>query len=184
MATKKGEKKPALKKAPKKTAKPREASRPVGRPSDYRQEYAEQARKLCLLGATDKKMADFFGTSEQTLNAWKSAHPDFLESITRGKEIADAEIADALFHRAKGYSHPEDDIRALSMGPAGSEIVITPTIKHYPPDTQAASLWLRNRQPELWRDKVQQEVTGKDGGPVEMLMQQIAASPNSRLKIK
>jgi hypothetical protein len=26
------------------------------------------------------------------------------------------------------------------------------TIEH-PPDTQAASLWLRSRQPRLWRDK-------------------------------
>jgi hypothetical protein len=25
-------------------------------------------------------------------------------------------------------------------------------IQHYPPDTQAASLWLRNRQPGKWRD--------------------------------
>lgn len=162
-------KKPAAAKkaASKKTAPKGQETKPVGRPSAYKPEYADQARKLCLLGATDKKMADFFGVSEQTLNAWKTAHPEFLESITRGKEIADAEIAEALFHRAKGYSHPEDDIRTLSMGAAGSEIVITPTIKHYPPDTQAASLWLRNRQPELWRDKVQQEVTGPNGGPVE-----------------
>ena len=29
-----------------------------------------------------------------------------------------------------------------------------PYTEHYPPDTQAASLWLRNRQPRQWRDKV------------------------------
>jgi DNA-binding XRE family transcriptional regulator len=33
-----------------------------------REEYDEQARKLCLLGATDAELADFFGVSEQTLN--------------------------------------------------------------------------------------------------------------------
>lgn len=31
-----------------------------GRPSSYQPEYAEQARKLCLLGATDQEIADFF----------------------------------------------------------------------------------------------------------------------------
>jgi hypothetical protein len=130
--------------------------RPAHRPSAYKPEYAEQAYKLCLLGATDKKLGDFFNVSEQTINAWKLARTDFLESITRGKEGADAEIAEALFHRAKGYEHFEDDIRTVTL-PAGkgSEIVITPTIKHYPPDTQAASLWLRNRQPKLWRDKTE-----------------------------
>jgi hypothetical protein len=130
----------------------------AGRPSAFRNEYCEQAYKLCLLGATDAKLADFFAVSEQTINAWKSAHPQFLESLKRGKEAADAEIAEALFHRAKGYSHAEDDIRTVTVGGSGgSQVVITPTLKRYPPDTHAASLWLRNRQPELWRDKVEVE---------------------------
>ncbi|MCY1166639.1 hypothetical protein D9M73_65850 [compost metagenome] len=157
-------KKPVVRKpAPKAQAKPAakatptvKEKKPAHRPSAYKPEYAEQAYKLCLLGATDKKLGDFFNVSEQTVNAWKLAHADFLESITRGKEGADAEIAQALFHRAKGYSHPEDDIKSVALGGnMGSEIVITPTIKHYPPDTQAASLWLRNRQPKLWRDKTE-----------------------------
>lgn len=135
----------------------------VGRPTDYREDYAEQAYKLCLLGATDAKIAGFFGIAESTLNLWKTAHPDFMESITRGKDQADAEIAAALFHRAKGYSHAEDDIRTVSTPGNGSEIVITPTTKHYPPDTQAASLWLRNRQPALWRDKTEQALSGEVG---------------------
>ncbi|WP_295448053.1 hypothetical protein [uncultured Thiodictyon sp.] len=34
---------------------------------------------------------------------------------------------------------------------------MTEISKHYPPDTAAASLWLRNRQPALWWDKVEIE---------------------------
>ena len=41
-----------------------------GRKSEYRIEYADQALKLCLLGATDKELAEFFSVSEQTLNKW------------------------------------------------------------------------------------------------------------------
>jgi hypothetical protein len=128
----------------------------MGRPSAFKPEFIQQAYKLCLLGATDAKLGDFFGVSEQTVNAWKFANTDFLESITHGKLLADAEVAEALYNRARGYSHKEDDIRTLTL-PAGkgSKIVITPTIKHYPPDTQAASLWLRNRQPADWRDKTE-----------------------------
>ena len=33
---------------------------------------------------------------------------------------------------------------------------------HHPPDTAAASLWLRNRQPKLWRDK--HEIDVADAG--------------------
>lgn len=137
-----GAKKPAAKQPA------RAARKRAGRPSSYREEFAEQAYKLCLLGATDAKMADFFGVAESTLNLWKKVVPDFSESITRGKERADAEIAEALFHRGKGYSHPEVHVSNYQ-----GQITLTPLTKHYPPDTQAASLWLRNRQPDLWRDK-------------------------------
>lgn len=148
----------------------------AGRPSAFRREYCDQAYKLCLLGATDAKLADFFGVSEQTINAWKSAHPKFLESVKRGKEAADAEIAEALFHRAKGYSHLEDDIRTIAVGGgSGSQVVITPTVKRYPPDTQAASLWLRNRQPQLWRDKVEVEHVGIGALHLEALRHRRAA---------
>ena len=139
MATKPAKGKPVAKKA-------------VGRPSRYKPEYADQATRLCMLGLTDKEMAAFFGVSEQTLNTWKKAHPEFLESLKSGKTLADAGVAAKLFHRACGYEHPEDDIRAIN-----GEIVITPTVKHYPPDTTAAIFWLKNRQPKLWRDKVEGE---------------------------
>jgi hypothetical protein len=147
---------------------------PAGRPSSYRAEYAEQAYKFCLLGATDVEMAGFFGVSEQTLNAWKSRHSEFLESITRGKAIADAEVADRLYQRALGYSH---DAVKIFMPQGAAEPVYAPYVEHYPPDTQAASLWLRNRQSSKWRDRV--EHTGADGGPLVIQMINYSADDNS-----
>ena len=120
------------------------------------------ARKFCLLGANDERLAQLFDVSEVTINAWKKEFPEFLKSLKEGKDIADANVANSLYHRALGYSHPEDDIRAMN-----GEIVITPTVKHYPPDTAAATLWLKNRQPNVWRDKVENTVNGPDGGPIQ-----------------
>lgn len=139
-----------------------------GRPSKYKTEYAELAYKFCLLGATDQRLADFFEVSLDTVQEWKRVHPEFVSALINGREVADAEIAASLYHRAKGYVHTEDDIRTVSVGGGQSEIVITPTLKHYPPDTAAASLWLRNRQSAKWRDKIENEVYGKDGGPIDM----------------
>ncbi|OZI20514.1 terminase [Bordetella genomosp. 9] len=135
----------------------------MARPSSYKPEYAEQARKLCLLGATDKELAGFFGTSEQTINAWKSAHPEFLEALKKGKQQADAEVADRLYQRALGYEHPEVDIRVVS-----GEIVQTPITKVYPPDTVAAIFWLKNRQKAAWRDKI--EHVGNPDEPINMAL--------------
>lgn len=164
MATKKA--------APKKVVKVVKPASPVGRPTKYKPEYVDLAYKFCLMGATDAKLADFFEVDETTINEWKLVYPEFSQSIWNGREKADADIAESLYHRAKGYSHVEDDIRTLSIGGGMSEIVVTPTRKHYPPDTAAASLWLRNRAPKLWRDKVDVEHTGSvglDSAPIEEL---------------
>lgn len=127
----------------------------MGRPTKYKKEYAEQAYKLCLLGATDKDMADFFEVTESTLNLWKKNHKEFSESLKSGKILADSVIASKLYHRAKGYDHPEDKI----FNDNGSPLVV-PTTKHYPPDTTAAIFWLKNRQPRQWRDKQELEHSG------------------------
>jgi len=125
----------------------------MARPEKYESKFTEQAYKLALLGATDKQLADFFDVSEQTLNTWKQKHPEFLESLKEGKQIADSTIAQSLFHRAKGYSHPEDKIFQYNGEP-----VIVPTVKHYPPDTVAAIFWLKNRAG--WRDQQEHKHEG------------------------
>lgn len=119
-----------------------------GRPSKYKQEYAEQARKLCLLGATDAKLADFFEVDEATINRWKHDFPEFCKSLKAGKIQADAEIAESLFNRAKGYVAPDLDIKMYE-----GQIIETPYMKHYPPDATSMIFWLKNRQPDLWREK-------------------------------
>lgn len=124
-----------------------------GRPSKYKKEYDEQARKLCLLGYIDTQLADFFGVAEATIHNWKIEHPSFLESLKAGKCVADASVVDSLYSRAMGSTHKEDKIFNNN-----GEALIVPTTKHYPPDTTACIFWLKNRQPELWREKVEAEV--------------------------
>jgi hypothetical protein len=126
-----------------------------GRPTDYKPEYAEQVEKLCKLGAIDKELAEFFEVSESTINLWKQVHPEFSESIKKGKLVADAEVAQKLFHRAIGYEHPDTHFSAYE-----GDVTETPTVKHYPPDPTAAIFWLKNRQPAKWRDKQDVEHSG------------------------
>lgn len=130
----------------------------MARPTKYKAEFATQAEKLCKLGATDEELADFFEVALSTLNKWKLDHPGFSESLKKGKTLADAEVAHKLFHRATGYDHPDVDIRVVD-----NQIVQTPLIKHYPPDTTAAIFWLKNRQKDKWRDKVDHGLEGPNG---------------------
>jgi hypothetical protein len=124
-----------------------------GRPSSFNPIYCDQAYKLCLLGATDKQLADFFDVAEATINNWKLDHPEFLESLKKGKIVADSNVAEALYERAKGYKHPDAHISNYQ-----GEITITPITKYYPPDTAAAFIWLKNRAG--WKDKQELEHGG------------------------
>lgn len=119
-----------------------------GRPSSYKEEFAELTYNYCLLGATDKELAIFFDVEESTINNWKKQYPKFLESIKRGKEIANAQVAHSLFKRATGYDAPDTDIKV-----ARGKIVKTKLIKHYPPDPTSMIYWLNNRQRDKWSNK-------------------------------
>ncbi|WP_033470329.1 terminase [Bordetella bronchiseptica] len=148
-----------------------EGPRTMARPSKYQPAFAEQAAKLCRLGATDKDLADFFAVTERTLNTWKKQHAEFLQALNAGKTLADAEVADRLYQRALGYTHAEDDIRVCD-----GVIVTTPTTKHYPPDTVACIFWLKNRRPDLWRDKPDPTNDDNVPPPVKVVIEVVNAS--------
>ena len=122
----------------------------TGRPTKYKSEYAEQAYKLCLLGYTDRQIASFFEVSQDTIYEWKKKHRQFSESVRRGKDIADAEVAESLFKRATGFS--KEGIKQLFH--YQGEVIEADTTEYYPPETGAAINWLKNRQKELWRENL------------------------------
>ncbi|HET8839735.1 MAG TPA: terminase [Flavobacteriaceae bacterium] len=142
-----------------------ESQNKVGRPTKYKKEFSDQARKLCLLGATDNELADFFEVSEVTINAWKKEFPEFLKSIKSGKINADSEVADRLFKRAIGYQYKE---LKEEYGPSEILKTKTETTKTVTPEVTAQIFWLKNRQPEKWRDKqnIEAEIKGNVNIPI------------------
>lgn len=134
---------------------------PGGRPSKYQPTMCAQAQLATGRGFTDKDLAKLFGVSVQTINTWKHDYPEFLESLQKGKEICDDAVEKSLYQRATGYSHPDVHVSQYE-----GKAVITPIIKHYPPDTAAAFIWLKNRRPLKWRDRV--EFTGDLGFTLEI----------------
>ena len=109
---------PAKAKPEPQAAKPKE-----GRPPTYKAEFVELVFNYCLLGSTDVDLAVFFDVDVSTINRWKIEHPEFQESLKRGKEQADAEIAKSLYQTALSGN------------------------------TTAQIFWLKNRKSSLWRDK-------------------------------
>jgi hypothetical protein len=147
-------KKKPPKKPPKKVKKVvPPAPRVAGRESDYSDEYARIAYNLCLLGATDADLSFSFEVSERTINTWKKKHPDFLQSITRAKEIADSEVARSLLERAKGFEWTEEVAIKVKAGKDQERVEVVTVKRMVPPDTQACVVWLTNRQRRNWKQR-------------------------------
>lgn len=132
-----------------------------GGPSKYKPEFDNQAYKLCLLGATDKDLADFFEVDESTINNWKIDHESFFESIKEGKLITDMTIAEKLKNRAEGAVIKKDVAIKYKTGRFEEDIKIITLEEELPPDTTALIFWLKNRAGKYWRDKQEFDHTTK-----------------------
>ncbi|MGM0341603.1 helix-turn-helix domain-containing protein [Enterococcus sp. AZ007] len=114
-------------------------------------------------GLSDEQVAANMGISRSTLNAWKKRFPDISDTLKKGKDVADREVENALFKRAVGFSYTEVTQELMDSG----ELRVTKKVKkQVAPDTGAAAFWLKNRKPDVWRDKQEVEHTGKDGEPM------------------
>lgn len=132
---------------------------PAGRPSEFKEEYIEQAKKLCKLGATDVQIANFFGVCEKTINNWKHEYPEFLQSLRSAKSEADKEVEKSLFQRAIGYTCKDTKFATWEGDITDSQEYD----KNYPPDVSACIFWLKNRDSDRWKDKREHDHSSSDG---------------------
>jgi hypothetical protein len=123
-----------------------------GRPTLYRPEYPELARRFCQLGGTNEELADFFEVSRSTIEEWLRVHPEFAESVRKGRDLIDMVIVDKLLSRALGYTH----VGRKYVLHQGEEKEVRHVV-HYPPDVRACMFWLRNRRRQHWLERTKPE---------------------------
>lgn len=87
-------------------------------------------------GLSDEDIAHNCGIGKTALYEWKNRFPEIADALKTSKQAADAIIENALYEKAK-----KGDVTAMIF-------------------------WLKNRQPERWRDKhdVDTNITGMDFG--------------------
>lgn len=128
-----------------------------GQPTKYRDEYAEQAYRQCFVyNATDDKLAQYFDVDVSTINNWKKAHPEFLESIKKGKDETNYDVTKSLYQRAVGFEFTEVRTEGIADPNNSAKIIgtkVTKTVKHIAPDVTAQIYWTKNRMPDAWGDK-------------------------------
>ena len=102
-------------------------------------------------GLTDEQIAINLKIGVRTLYEWQQRYPQISQSLKKGKEVVDRQVENALLKRALGYTYDEvtteDGVETKRV------------TKEVMPDTTAQIFWLKNRRPDLWRDKQNIEVS-------------------------
>ena len=124
------------------------AKRPVGRPTLYKPEYAEQAYKLCQLGATDIELAKFFNVSLDTIHEWSNVNEEFSESRKVGKKACDDRVERSLYQKALGFTREAEKVVIIDDVPVKVKYE-----EYVPPSDTAMIFWLKNRRKDQWRDR-------------------------------
>ena len=99
------------------------------------------------MGGTNELIAAELGVCARTLAAIRKRQPEVEAAITTGKGKADLRVVAALYKKAL----------------AG--------------DTTACIFWLKNRQPEMWRDRHDLTHSGEVKASIAFIMPRPAAKP-------
>lgn len=113
-------------------------------------------------GLTDEQIACNMGINVATLYRYKQTYCEICNALKKGKEVVDIQVENALLKRALGYSYTEiTRERKLNDDTGEFEMVTTKeVVKEITPDTTAQIFWLKNRKPDVWRDKKDIDVEG------------------------
>ena len=104
------------------------------------------------------------GITDSTFYEWKKKYSEFSEALKEGKEVVDRQVENALLKSALGYMYDE-----VTEERRDDELVVTKVVhKEVQPNTTAQIFWLKNRKRAEWRDRVENTITGADGGAVKV----------------
>lgn len=132
----------------------------VEKVSNWRDDVALRAYRLCLLGLNNADLALAFGLSTFAIENKLRNDPKFRDAVERGRSVADAKVASALYKRATGYMYTDTHVTVYKPKDGEPTVITTPVIKFQAPDTGAAIFWLTNRQPDYWSNSMRLEHTG------------------------
>lgn len=124
------------------------AKRKVGRPCLLNEKISAKIIELSEKGKTIEQIAEITGVSKRALHYWWRDNPEFMHAVKEARQVADELVEASLFSKALGYTYEEEALG--KFGPV-------PLVKQAHPDVVACIYWLKNRQPDKWRDKSEHE---------------------------
>jgi hypothetical protein len=130
----------------------------MGRNTKFDQEFLDKVTYMARDGYTDEQIYNSLGIASSTFYNWKNKYPEFAEALRKNKQYFDYKVEDALIKSALGYEYEETEVIASSDG---KNPRVKKTKKQAHPNVTALIFWLKNRSPEKWNNR-EQNNTGEN----------------------
>jgi hypothetical protein len=122
-------------------------------------------------GSTEKEILKALGVGKSSLERYKREHEEFRGLLKDAKSRADSAVVHAAFDMAAGCDreterpiktkcvyYDEKDRKCEK-----EEVVTVKIVEHHPPVPASNQFWLKNRMPELWRERAEVGIAGEIG---------------------
>lgn len=113
----------------------------MGRPTDYDPAHCERVIELGRAGKSKAQIAADLDVARQTLENWAKVHPEFLDALTRARDLAQAWWEDKA---QVGLETPGFNASLWAKSVSA-------------------------RFPDDYTERQKREITGKEGGPIEQV---------------
>lgn len=100
-----------------------------------------------------REIAEFIGITQPLLSRWRREYPEIDEALSKGKELCDYKVENALLKSALGFTATEITVTVGRQQKNGKWFDITKETKtkEIAPNVTACLAWLNNRKPEIWK---------------------------------
>lgn len=126
----------------------------------------ESVRGWAMQGSTDEEIYTMLEISKDTFYKWKKEFPEFAEALKKGKNISNGELINSAFKQSVGFEYVEEQAikvkdwkKVVNPETEKEELVqyerveVIPVVKVAPPNPTMNIFMLKNRLPEMYKDK-------------------------------
>lgn len=123
----------------------------------------EAVKGWALQGSTDREMMEMLGISHETFYKWKKEKTEFNDAIKAGKFESNGIVLNSAFKQTQGYYVKVTEPMKLRDEMGAEHIEMVTYDKFIPANSTMTLFMLKNRLPEHYKDKQEQNITGDLG---------------------
>lgn len=103
-------------------------------------------------GYTMTDIANKIGIDNDCFFRWKDRYPEIRKAVSKGKELVDYQVENALLKSALGYKTKEVKVTTTMRYGKVVETIKEVTDKEIAPSVPAIQMWLYNRNKDKWKN--------------------------------